>query len=381
MMASRGTTTQRKDGRWQGKLQMPKNPLTGKAQKPKYVYSESLPESKRKLDENGKPVFKNGKGKQEVERKMEALIRQIEAGDLSDVYKMTVEGWLKKYIEVYCSNCAVTTLEGYNRYIKTHINPALGKIKLCELKPIHLQNFYNLEREKKYSEKTILQEHRILHRAFKKASGDGMLRKNPCDGVDAPSPVEYVPEVYGEEEFLLLLDKLKGNRMEVPVLIAGMCGLRRGELMGLTWEDIDLENEIISVERNVVPTENGNLTKAPKTRRSTRAFNIPSGIIPRLKQLRGIGNIYVRLNGQEYDPGSISSDFGKFLKANGLRHTKLHDLRHFNGTMMNKYGVTDRVSSERLGHSNLMMTKKYQSVLKEMDKSSADKLNGILKTK
>lgn len=412
-MASRGTITQRADGRWQGKLQLPKDPLTGKAQKPKYVYSESLPESKRKLDENGKPVFKNHKGKQECERKLEALIKEVDAGVMVGHSKMTVAGWLDKYLSVYCSEREVTTIEGYTRYVNNHIIPVIGSVLLKDLKSIHIQNFYNHERtiprmrtqlkdgktilvmkDNKpvpvmkdgkpvigYSEKTILQEHRILKRAFDKATNDGFMMKNPCDGVDAPSPVEYEPTIYNEDEYLLLLDKLEGHRMESVILIAGMCGLRRAELMGLTWDDVNLETGIISVERNVVPTSDGNITKDPKTRKSAREFSIPSGIIPRLKQIRGIGRLYNRLDGDDYHPGSVSRMFKEFLEVNGLRHIRLHDLRHFNGTMMLKHGVTEREASERLGHSNLMMTKKYQHVLKDMDQSSADKLNAIFTTK
>lgn len=361
---SEGSIYQRSsDGRWVGKYIIT-DPLTGK-KKAKYVYSS-------------KP---GRKGKQEVKRKLNELIDKVESGDLSDIHKMTVEGWLKKYLDVYCTHLAKTTLEGYKRYINKHIIPILGNIKLCDLKPIHIQNFYNKEREQGYSEKTILQEHRILHRAFKKAVGDGLMSRNPCDAVDAPSPEDYKPNIYTEEEFALLLDKLQGHRMEAIILIAGMCGLRRGELLGLTWEDIDLDRGIIKIRRNVVPTSEGNITKNPKTPKSAREIAIPSAIIPRLKQLRGIGKLYTKLDGTDYHPGSVSRDFKKFLDENGLRHIRLHDLRHFNATMMLKHGVTEREAQERLGHSNSQMTKKYQHILKEMDKESAEKLNSIYENK
>lgn len=384
-MASRGTVYQRKsDGRWVGKLQMPNDPLTGKPQKPKHVYSSVPPTAKDKwkLDKDGKPIPPaHTKGKQEVERKLEALIKEVDAGAMVGHSKLTVEKWLEKYLAVYCADLAETTREGYKRYIENHMTPILGKLTLKELKSIHIQNFYNAERKAGYSEKTILQEHRILKRALEKAVTDGFIMKNPCSGVKTPSPIDYEPTIYTEDEFALLLDKLEGHRMEAIILIAGMCGLRRGELLGLTWEDIDLDKGIITVQRNVVPTSEGSITKDPKTRRSAREFSIPSGIIPRLKQLRGIGSIYTKEDGTEYHPGSVSRDFKTFLEVNKLKHIRLHDLRHFNGTMMLKHGVTEREASERLGHSNLMMTKKYQHVLKDMDQSSADKLNSVLKTK
>ena len=366
-MKSIGSIFLRTNGRWVGKLPLPPDPLTGIKPPPKLVYTE---------------YTKEQAAKQDLRRKLNKLIEQIEAGDMSQVYTITVKGWFEKYFRVYCSHLEVTTLEGYKRYIDKHINPVLGKIKLCDLKPIQIQNFYNKEREKGFSEKTILQEHRILHRAFKKAIADGMLSRNPCDTIDAPSPEDYEPTIYTEEQFITLLDKLQGHRMEAIILIAGMCGLRRGELLGLSWEDIDLDKGILHVRRNVVPTSTeGVIEKDPKTKKSARTITIPSSIIPILKGLRGIGRLYAKLDGTNFNPGSVSREFKQFLDDNDLPHIRLHDLRHFNGTMMLRHGVSEREASSRLGHSNLLQTKKYQHVLKDMDKHSAEKLNNVLKPK
>jgi integrase len=393
-VAGMGSVYQRSsDKRWVGKY-MVTDPLTGKT-KPKYVYSSK----------------EGRKGEQEVKRKLNKLIEEVEAGDLSSVNTITVKGWLQKYLDVYCADLAQTTLDGYRNYIENHINPVIGKIQLCDLKPIHIQNYYNHERNvpryrtrnkdgKKvpilkdekpvplmrdgkpvigYSGTTILQQHRILHRAFEKAVADGLIKRNPCDGVDAPSPNDFNPNIYTEEEFALLLDKLQGHRMEAIILIAGMCGLRRGELLALTWEDIDFKNRTITIDKNTVPTSKGMITKKPKTKKSKRVIAIPSVIMPALKRLRGIGKILTRQDGKDYNPGSVSREFKQFLEDNGLRHIRLHDLRHFNATMMLKNEVSEREAQERLGHSNPMMTKRYQHVLKDMAVSSADKLNNVLK--
>jgi len=350
----------RKDGRWEGYV-IYTNPDTGEEEK--------------------KSFYCRSKYGSESKRKMNQFIEKIEAGDYSDIRKVTVEGWLKKYLDVYCRDREQTTLDGYRNYIYKHIIPELGKVKLAELKPLHIQKFYNSEREKGFKNKTILQEHRIMHRAFKKAVVDGLMARNPCDGVDIPSPEEYEPTIYTEEQFAKLLQKLKGHRMEAIILLAGMCGLRRGELLGLSWGDIDLDAAVLHIRNNVVPTSAGTITKQPKNKTSARDVAIPSVIIPTLKRLRGLGKLYVKLNGKDYNPGSVSRLFKEFLKDNNLPHIRLHDLRHFNGTMMLKHGVTEREASARLGHSNLLMTKKYQHVIQGMDQKSAEKLNGILTAK
>ncbi len=364
---------------WVARIDLPDDPLTGAKRNPKYF---------------------TGSNKKEVAFRADELIKRIETGDLSSIDTITVGGWLERYFEIYCTKRAITTMDGYRRYVENLVNPYVGKVKLGELKPMHIENLYNILRtidrgkdkdgnEIKrykgkigYSEKTLLQIHRILHKAFKKAVGDEKLVKNPCDGVDAPTPEEYEPTVYSEEQFADLLDKLEGHRMEALILIAGMCGLRRGELLGLCWEDIDFDNDTISVKRNRVPTKKeGVIEKEPKTKKSKRTFAIPSIIMPTLKRLRGIGKLYVKLDGEQYHPGSVSSAFSDFLKKNDLPHIRLHDMRHFNGTMMLKHGVSEKEIMERGGWSTASMVKKYQHVLKEMDKKSADKLNNILKKK
>jgi integrase len=175
--------------------------------------------------------------------------------------------------------------------------------------------------------------------------------------------------------------------MEAIILLAGMCGLRRAELLGLCWEDVEFTTSgkgknkkdvaVIHVRNTQVPTSIGIITKDPKNTTSARNVAVPSDIIPALKRLRGIGKLHTKINGKDYNPGSVSRMFKQFLEDNKLPHIRLHDLRHFNGTMMLKYGVTEREVSERLGHSNLLMSKKYQHVVGDMDQVSADKLNGV----
>jgi len=353
----------RKDGRWEAYV-IYTDPDTALGRKKSFYGDTGLRTDKKQ--------------KADAEKKRDGFVDKIETGDYSEIKKITVAGWLKKFLTVYCATKAQTTIDGYRVYIEGHIIPAIGEHKLAGLKPIHLQRFYNSEHEKNYSGKTILQEHHILHRAFRKAIVDGLIIRNPCDGVDPPQVEEFNPVIYTEKQYKTLLNKLKGHKMETVILLAGMCGLRRGELLGLTWNDIDFKTGIVRIERNVVATSKGPETKDPKSRTSTRTVTIPSKIIPRLKKLRQAGKVYAREDGKDYHPGSLSKRFSDFLTDNKLPHIRLHDLRHFNATMMLRHGVTEREASARLGHSDLLMTKKYQHIVQDMDRVSANKLNKIL---
>lgn len=360
----RTTIYARKDGRIEGIV--------------RWVNPETDEPEKKSFYGSGK------KAEQEVRRNMFSFIEKLEEGDITDASKLTVEAWLTKYLAVYCSTVEQTTREGYQNYINNHIIPAIGKVKLKNVRPMTIQKFYNDEAagtgtaKRKYKGKTILQEHRILHRAFAKAVSDGLISRNPIDGVDAPQVDEFEATIYTEKQFNKLMKCLEGDKIETLVLLAGMLGLRRAELLGLTWEDIDIKNNVVKIQRNTVPTkELGTITKKTKNKTSTRTITIPSNVVPALKRLRRIGKIVTKSDGKEYHPGTISNKFSMFLAKHQLPHIRLHDLRHFNATMMLKYEVSARECQERLGHSNATMTQKYQKVLKEMDKKSADKLNAI----
>jgi integrase len=300
---------------------------------------------------------------------------------------MTVKGFLNQWIKARCSDeerkgISKTTEQGYKIYIDKHINPILGDFLLSELKPRQIEAFYNQEL-KKYKAKTVLQEHRILHRAFKDAVKNGEMKRNVCDLVDAPSPEKPKLNIYTEDKFNLLIDAMQGTKWEVPILLAGMCGLRRGEVLGLKWSDIDTEKGTLSVKQTAVVANKEIIIKSPKSETSSRTIKIPDAILPVLKSKKGIG--YVVTGGKGLLPmhgGTFSKRFAEFLALNNLEHIRFHDLRHFNATMMLKYGVSDVEAAYRLGHSDPSVTKRiYQHVLEEMDKEASGKLNNIYKTK
>jgi integrase len=316
-----------------------------------------------------------------VTRKANDIKDKVDAGDFSSVHKLTVEGYLNNWLNLHKDGISKTTEQGYRIYIENHVTPVLGKVLLSDLKPLQIEAFYKKEL-KKYSAKTVLQIHRILHKAFKVAVKNGVMGKNVCDLVDAPTPKTYNIAVYDEEKFNKLLDKIEGTRFEIPVLLAGMCGLRRGEVLGLRWSDINFENKTISVEQTAVVADRQIIFKTPKSNSSSRTFMIPDVIIPVLEKYRGIGLVCTDSKGNPVNGGTFSKRFAEMLKENKLEHLRFHDLRHFNATMMLKYGISDTEAANRLGHSDPSITRKiYQHVLSEMDKTAASKLNSIYKTK
>ncbi|MBS3969639.1 MAG: site-specific integrase [Clostridia bacterium] len=369
--------SKRSDGRWQAIVDLPPDPKTGKRRR-KWIYGETRPEVKRAANQ---------------------LEERIASGNFAEPSNVTVKGYLTQWLEDYCAHLEATTVSGYKRYIEKHVVPFLGHVKLQKLKPIDIQKFYNDEIENGYKGTTVLQIHRILSKAFKDAYKNDLIERNPMEKVDPPkTDDDFKPTIYNDKQFNKLLDSIAGTSDEIPVLLAGLLGLRRGEVFGLRWADVDLRQGIISIRKSLVPV-NGELEhKQPKTKKSIRDISIPQGLIPLLKKHRKASmqilsqektvqnkgwqaNCFVCCNkdGERINPGSYSRHFKELLKKYGLPHIRFHDLRHFNATMMLKYGIDVKVAAERLGHSTPNITQiTYQHVLKDIDVEAADKLNKLL---
>jgi integrase len=255
---------------------------------------------------------------------------------------------------------------------------------LMKLKPLHIEAFYN-EELKKYKGKTVLQEHRILHKAFRQAVRNELLSKNPCDFVDAPRADDFSITIYDEDKFNTLLEYVEGKKDMLPILLAGMCGLRRSEVFGISWPDIDFDSGTISVNKVAVYSKDKKewiLKEKPKNKSSRRTFIIPSEIIPFFKQYKGIGLVCCNDNGSIVSGGTYSHRFKDLLKKAELPHIRFHDLRHFNATMMLKYGVSDKEAAGRLGHATPnTLRQTYQHILDSMETNGADKLNSVMKKK
>ncbi|EPR10121.1 tyrosine-type recombinase/integrase [Ruminiclostridium papyrosolvens] len=343
-----------------GSIELPKDPLTGK---------------RRKKEFKGTPS--------EVKAKIAEWRLKIDRGEIDGQGNMALSAYLDLWLKVYCKKLAITTIQGYERYVKKHIKPTLGKIKLGELLPMQITNLYNEMADKKYSAKTILQTHSILRKSLQDALKNGFIYKNPCALVERPSIKQYKPNVYSSFDFLRLLEVSRNTEHELPIMFAGLCGLRRSEVCGLFWEDLDFENKILSVKRAAVPvkgTDKWEVTvKSTKTYSSERSLTYPDAMDNILKSKRGIGLIFHEADGTPMNGANYSHRFKNFLSRNNLKPIRFHDLRHFNAIIMLENGVSDKVAADRLGHANPNVTKSiYQHTTKKLDTDAANKIDKII---
>lgn len=261
---------------------------------------------------------------------------------------------------------------------------------------------------KPLSNKTIQHYHRVLSVMFSDAVRWGMMKENPCLKVQPPKAPRKEMSCLDEEGLSSFMECLETENIRIQTMIglALMTGCRRGEICGLQWEHIDLENGVVNVKQAATYTpEAGIQIKQPKTASSIRKISIPDSTVQLLKQYRKwwleqkikVGDswqkeekeiqggtwkdpewVFTTWNGHIIHPDSITNIFNNFLKRHNLPSIRLHDLRHTAATMLINAGLNVRAVASRLGHANPNVTLSvYSHALKSADKQAADIMESL----
>jgi integrase len=235
--------------------------------------------------------------------------------------------------------------------------------------------------KKGLSANTVKKIHCLVRGSLEYAKKNQLILMNPADSIELPKTKKYEPRIYNEEQFIKLLEYVEGTPDEIPILLAGAVGLRRGEIFGLRWQDVDFNKCRLSIVETIVRIK-GYTIKPPKTNESARIVSIPSYVMDILRNYKESLKILHIDDGERvvtaFKAGTYSEHFGNLFKKCGLPKIRLHDLRHYNAVIMMKYGIPDKVAASRLGHSNTQTLRKvYQHVLTDMDEVAADKINDM----
>lgn len=281
----------------------------------------------------------------------------------------------------------------------------MGHLKIEQIKPTHLMEFYaNLQEDGiredgkpgGLSERTILHHHRLLSSIFNDAVQWQVIPSNPASRVKPPKVQKKPGAYYDEVQTAALLAAVENESLKYKVLIhlAVATGLRRGELMGLEWQDINFDKSTLEVRQasQYVPGK-GSFTKEPKNETSKRIMSVPASVMTLLKQYKvhqaeerlkvgdmwqGSNRLFTTWDGQPMHPDTISKWFPQFLKKHNLPPLPFHGIRHTAATILIGQGAPVKNISARLGHSNISTTMDiYGHALKSIDKEIADKLDTI----
>ena len=329
--------------------------------------------------------------KRDANKRLNEVKEEIYKEELLLPNEMILQDFLLDFLEKYKMNLSITTYNCYMRICKKYIIPLLGDIKLCDIRPIHIQNYVD-DLLDLLTPQTIKVHLNILNLALKRAYRLKLIKENVVQFVEVPKNKKYKNEIYNAEDMKKLLEKSRETSLELPIILASGLGLRISEILGLTWNNIDFNDFTITIDKITVRDKGQVILKEPKTESSIRTISAPKEIILMLKQLKK-DRLAAKLRGEKshrelifYDKNLnpiaqdvLSKKFRYFLQENNLKHIRFHDLRHSHVTMLIDAKVPIKVISERVGHSNVNTTLNiYSHALREMDQEASDKISDTL---
>ncbi|WP_211210872.1 tyrosine-type recombinase/integrase [Sporichthya polymorpha] len=286
-----------------------------------------------------------------------------------------------------------STLDRYRIAIDSHIKPGLGQIRLDKLRPRDVQLFL-AARAEVVAPATVVKIHAVLRSALSDAERLDLIARNAAKAARSPSLAKPERRVLTVEEAKRLLTAAASNRLEGVLVVALTLGLRRGEILGLRWSDVDLDNRVLHV-RQAVQRAGGSLRIVePKTHRSRRVLPIPAVAVPAFERQRARqaaerlaagpawqdnGLVFASTLGTPMEPRNVNRRFELLRASADLDWLRMHDLRHACATFLIAHGVDHRTVMEVLGHSTIRLTMDtYTHVLDERLRAAAEAMDRAL---
>lgn len=339
--------------------------------------------------ENGKRRQKmlacRGMNKKQAEERLRSILSEIYNGSYVEPMETTVADYLSRWLERSKARLSPCTLDGYRKYVENHIKPALGSYRIDKLRPAHIQSFYDSLADKGLSPKTVQNIHGIIHSSLAQAIKLQLLTRNPADAVTTPRRAKPEIAVASVEDIGAIMTASESSSYRMPILIVIATGVRRGEVLGLQWQDFDTERKTLAVRRSIAEAGGELHVKETKTGRS-RVVMIPDSLIQALREHKQIQDelglntpwICARTDGSVMTPGAFDEAFRRLRKKIGVG-VSLHGLRHTQATQLMAAGIPVKVISERLGHSTISVTMDiYSHVLPHMQTEAVKVIEKML---
>ena len=346
--------------------------LTGRAGT---VYDVNIkyqtPEGKKTYSKKG---FLTKKEAAQHEADMRAkLINPTYSMTTSAGSKQTLEEYMNNWMDVHSRSLRPSTIAGYKSHIRNHIVPYIGHMRLNQITPALLDNLFAQLFDRGLANATVRYVQRILSGAFEHARKYGYIEGNPArDTITKFGKGGKTPDPYTVELMQQLLAKSVGTAWEMPVLLGGLYGMRRSEILGLRWDKVDLENNCFSVVEQLpfkVPPGTKMIEEFDPTKSSGRMLPITEETKPFFLKQKNLqeqqkhmyklsGETYydnnlviAKSDGAPYIPNRVSSNFGQFLRRADMPHIRFHDLRHTAATNMHELTGDFYTVGEILGHT------------------------------
>ncbi len=369
-----GNIRKRKDGRWEGRYTAGRDP------------------------ESGKAIYKNvlGKTQAEVKAKLARAIEDSKGLDIVKAGQYTVGQWMDVWFENYAKiKVRPSSHKTYKGYIENHIKPSIGKIPLSKLTTLEVQTLYRklltsgrVERTESknkpegLSAKTVRNINQVISSAMELAKSQKLISTNPTAGCALPKVEHQEMKTLTADQLAAFFREAKNSGVFEMYYLELATGLRRGELLGLKWDDIDLDAGTIQVKRQVARID-GEVVEAPlKTKNSYRTLSIGTDAVEILIEQRNkVAGEYVfpSPNDGPISPDSVLHMLHRVLERAGLPKIRFHDLRHTFSTLALQNGVDIKTVSGMLGHYSAGFTlDTYAHVTTAAQKEAAKTMANLL---
>lgn len=341
---------------------------------------------------NPKQLWRTVKGtREDATQELTKLLHQRDEGRLASTHSMTLATYLNdQWLPHQRTRIRATTWRRYDSLVRNHILPSLGGVKLQRVRPIDIQQMLDRMISRGLARRSVVQAFRVLSSALAQAVRWQLVTANPASAVRPPRPDSPTNEIPEREDVLRILEAARDTWLVLPLTIAATTGLRRGELLGLRWRDIDLDRRLLHVNGSLQRID-GELRRVdPKTAKARRTVAIPESTcraiaesrVEQTKRRLLLGEAWLDLDlvvekgdGSPVDPDHLTHGFSRLSRRLGL-NVRLHDLRHAYATTLLKADVHPKIVSEALGHSSTAFTMDtYSAVVPSLQQRAADAIS------
>ncbi|MFC8490979.1 tyrosine-type recombinase/integrase [Streptomyces sp. NPDC057235] len=365
-----GTITQRKDGRFQAAV---------------YVLQPDGTRARK---------FAYGKTWAECDTKRRALLDKVASGTPVPTRSAKLSEWLAYWLEsVVRPRRKLSTYDKYETHVRLHLVPGIGSKRLESLSVADVRRFL-VQLEKRTTAATAKESHRVLRTALTAACREELITRNVATLVEPPRSKARELSPWSLDETLDFLAASRRDPLYAAFVLAIAMGLRRGELIGLRWADVDLDRRVLYVRQQIQRRRGVLYDDDPKGRRR-RAVPLPAMCIAPLRwhrmrqndqrarageQWKGSDYVFTTRTGSPVEPRNVYRSFTRVAASAGLRVIRLHDARHGCATLLTAAGVAPRVVMEILGHSQISITMDvYTHVVQDTQREAISHMDRLLK--
>lgn len=337
------------------------------------------------------------KTKKEAQAALAELVNSVEKGHYVEPSKKLFKDFTLNYMEtVYINRVKKSSYEMSLNVIQTHITPWFGNVDINSIDHFLVHQFYSEKLEEGYSSAYIQRMHELMRLILRVAFKWEVLQKDIASQLEPPRKTHKEMKVWTIKQVNEFLKFTKHSRYHPVFFLAAYTGMRKGEILGLTWDDVDFEERTISINKTLYKVKDGYLLQEPKTVNSIRTIYIDDDIIRVLKKQKvkqnlerlKFGGVYQEHNrvfaqetGDYVNPGGVNALFNRFIEQSEMPKIRFHDLRHTHATILLQMGVNPKIVAERLGHSSVRTTlDTYSHVMPSMKKELSEQFSKAMKS-